>query len=90
MAIQPLGDRVLIKVLETEETTASGIVLPDSAKEKKAEGEVVAIGNGEDVTKLGLSVGDRVLYGKYSGDDIEADGEEFKILKDDEVLAVVQ
>lgn len=90
MAIQPLGDRVLLKVLETEETTASGIVLPDSAKEKKAEGEVVAIGNGEKVTALGLSVGDRVLYGKYSGDDVEADGEEFKILKDDEVLAVVK
>lgn len=90
MAIQPLGDRVLVKILETEETTASGIVLPDSAKEKKAEGEVIAIGGGEDVAKLGLSTGDRVLFGKYSGDEVEVDGEEYKILKDDEVLAVVK
>jgi chaperonin GroES len=90
MKIQPLGDRVLVKVLETETTTASGIVLPDSAKEKKAEGEVIAIGSGEDVTKLGLNVGDTVLFGKYSGDEVEVDGTEYKILKDDEVLAVLK
>lgn len=90
MNIQPLGDRVLVKVLETEETTASGIVLPDSAKEKKAEGEIVAIGQGEDVVKLNLSPGDKVLFGKYSGDEVEVEGDEYKILKDDEVLAVVK
>jgi chaperonin GroES len=90
MTIQPLGDRVLVKVLESEETTASGIVLPDSAKEKKAEGEVVAVGNGEKVAKLALNAGDKVLFGKYSGDEVEADGEEYKILKHDEVLAVVK
>lgn len=90
MNIQPLGDRVLVKVLETEETTASGIVLPDSAKEKKAEGEVIAIGNGEDVKELGLSVGDKVLFGKYSGDEVEVDDVEYKIIKDDEVLAVIK
>lgn len=90
MTIQPLGDRVLVKVLETEETTASGIVLPDSAKEKKAEAEVVAIGTGDDVQKLGLSVGDTVLTGKYAGDEVEVDGTEYKILKDEEVLAVIK
>lgn len=90
MNIKPLGNRVLVKVLETEETTASGIVLPDSAKEKKAEGEVMAIGEGEKVKKLGLSVGDTVLFGKYSGDDVEVEDVEYKIIKEDEVLAVVK
>lgn len=90
MNIQPLGNRVLVEVVETDTTTASGIVLPDSAKEKKAEGKVVAIGNGEDVQELGLSVGDVVLFGKYSGDEVEVEGKEHKILKDEEVLAVVK
>lgn len=90
MSIQPLGDRVLVKILETEEKTASGIVLPESAKEKKAEGEVVAIGNGSDVQELNLSQGDVVLFGRYAGDDVELEGIEYKILKDDEVLAVVK
>lgn len=90
MTIQPLGDRVLVKVLETAETTASGIVLPESAKEKKAEGKVVAIGEGEDVKKLGLNVDDTVLFGKYSGDEVEVEDEEYKILKHDEVLAVIK
>ena len=88
MMIKPLGNRVLVKVLETEETTASGIVLPDSAKEKKAEGEVIAVGDGEKVMKLHLNVGDRVLFGKYAGDEVEVKDEEYKILKEDEVLAV--
>ena len=90
MNIQPLGDRVLVKVLETEEVTASGIVLPDSAKEKKAEGEVVGLGEGEEVTKLKLKIGDKVLFGKYSGDEVEVEKEEYKILKHDEVLAVIK
>ncbi|MFH1425868.1 MAG: co-chaperone GroES [Candidatus Kerfeldbacteria bacterium] len=90
MEIKPLGNRVLVKVLETEETTASGIVIPDSAKEKKAEGEVIAVGEGEDVSKLNLNAGDKVLFGKYSGEDVEVEKEEYKILKDDEVLAVVK
>lgn len=89
-SITPLGDRVLVKVLETETTTASGIVLPDSAKEKKAEGEVIAIGNGEKVTSLGLNVGDVVLFGKYSGDEVEVEKVEHKILEDKDVLAVVK
>lgn len=88
MNIKPLGDRILVKVLETAETTAAGIVLPDSAKEKKAEGEVIAIGDGEKVKKLGLKTGEKVLFGKYSGDEVEVENEEYKILKQDEVLAV--
>lgn len=79
-----------MKILETEEVTASGIVLPESAKEKKAEGSVVAIGNGEKVTKLGLTVGQTVLFGKYSGDDVEAETGDYKILKEDEILAVME
>lgn len=90
MSIKPLGDRVLVKVMETEQMTASGIVLPDSAKEKKAEGEVIAIGSGEKITKLGLSVGDIVLFGKYSGDEVEVEKVEHKILEHKDVLAVVK
>jgi chaperonin GroES len=89
-SIKPLGDRVLVKVLETEQTTASGIVLPDSAKEKKAEGEVIAIGNGEKITSLEIAVGDVVLFGKYSGDEVEVEKVEHKILEDKDVLAVVK
>ena len=92
MSIQPLGDRLLVEVKQTETTTASGIVLPDSAKEKKAEGTIVAIGNGEKITALKLSVGDVVLFGKYAGDEIETEekDKELKILSDKEVLAVVK
>jgi chaperonin GroES len=90
MSIKPLGDRVLVKILETEEVTKSGIVLPDSAKEKKAEGEVAAIGNGEKVSKLGLKTGQTVMFGKYAGDDVEVDHVDYKILKEDEILAVME
>ena len=90
MNIKPLGDRVLVKVLETEEITKSGIVLPDSAKEKKAEGAVVAVGNGEKVVKLGLNAGQTVMFGKYSGDDVEVERVAYKILKEDEILAVME
>jgi len=97
MRITPLGDRILVKILKTEEKTTSGILLPDSAKEKKAAGEVVAIGNGEVVTKLNLKIGDKVLFGKYSGEDVEMDNDkaEYKILaasnkvKEDEILAIM-
>jgi chaperonin GroES len=89
MQIKPLGDRVLVKPVKEEEVTASGIVLPDTVdKEKKAEGEVVAVGTGEKVQKLSLNVGDRVLYGKYSGDEVDVEGEEFKILNHDDVLGL--
>ena len=91
MNLQLLGDRILVKPFSEEETTASGIVLPESVdKEKKAEGEVLAIGNGEKVQKLGLNEGDRIFFGKYSGEDVEVEIEEYKFLKHDEVLAVVK
>lgn len=91
MNLQPVGDRVLVRPLTEEEVTQSGIVLPDTVdKEKKAEGEVLAIGDGEDVKKLNINVGDTVLFGKYSGDDVEYNDEELKFLKDEEVLAVVK
>ncbi len=90
MNLRPLGNRVLVKQLEQEEVTASGIVLPDTVdKEKKAQGEVIALGDGEKVIKLNLSVGDVVLFGKYSGDEVEYEKEEYKILNHEDVLAVV-
>jgi chaperonin GroES len=90
MNIKPLGDRVLVKPIAQEETTKSGIVLPDTAeKERKAQGEVISIGEGEKIRKLGLNIGDKVLYGKYAGDEVEVDKTDFKILKDDEILAVM-
>jgi len=91
MNIQPLGDRVLVKLLKQEEVTASGIVLPDTGdKERKAEGQVIAIGDGEKVRKLGLKAGEKVIFGKYAGDEVEVEKEPHKILKDEEVLAVVR
>lgn len=89
--VQPLGDRVLVKPITVEETTKAGIVLPDSVeKEKKAEGEILAIGAGEKIKALNLKVGDKVMFGKYSGDEIEIDKEELKFLKFDEVLAIIK
>ncbi len=91
MNIKPLGDRVLVKPLTTEEVTKSGIVLPETAeKEKKEQGEVVAIGAGEKIKKLGLKVGDKVLFGKYSGEEIEVGKIDYKFLKDEDILGVVE
>jgi len=97
MKIKPIGDRVLVKQSTQDEVTASGIILPASAeKEKKAQGKIVALGNGPTIKELGLKEGDTVVFGKYSGEDIEIDKEEYKILnvsktKDDsEVLAIVE
>ncbi len=101
MKIRPLGNRILVKQLSTEEVTKSGIVLPDTAdKEKKAQGKVVELGSGPDIAALGLKVGDTVVFGKYSGEEVEIDENgtktEYKILyvgkeKDDsDVLAVVE
>lgn len=91
MNIKPLGDRVLVKPLKAEEVTKSGIVLPDTAeKERKEQGEVVAIGEGEKIKKLGLAIGDKVLFGKYSGDEVEIDKVEYKFLKEEDVLGIVQ
>lgn len=90
MNIKPLGDRVLVKPQKDEEVTKSGIVLPDNAeKEKKAQGEIVAIGEGEKILKMNLKVGDKVLFGKYAGDDVEQDKVEYKFLKEDEILGII-
>jgi chaperonin GroES len=91
MNIQPLGDRILVKVLLDEPKSKSGIVLPDTAeKEKKAEGEIVAIGEGEKLKKFHLKVGDKVMFGKYAGDEVEINKVEHKFLKDEEILAVIK
>jgi chaperonin GroES len=94
MKIRPLGDRVVIKKLEAEETTKSGILLPGSAKEKPQQAEVVAVGPGGYVdgkeVKMELKVGDKVLFSQYSGTEVKIDGEEYTILKQDAILAVVE
>jgi len=97
MNVKPIGDRILVQQLKQEEVTASGIVLPASVeKEKKAQGKIVALGNGEEIQKLGLKIGDVVVFGKYSGEEIEINNEDFKILnvskeKDDsDILAIVE
>lgn len=90
MNIKPLGDRVLVKPIKEEEVTASGIVLPDTVdKEKKAEGEIIAIGNGEDLAKLNLQVGQKVLFKKWGGEEVKSGGEEYKILNHDDLVAVI-
>tara|TARA_Y100001934_G_C12311517_1_gene755173 strand:+ start:127 stop:435 length:309 start_codon:yes stop_codon:yes gene_type:complete len=95
MKFRPLQDRLLIKRIENEEKTAGGIIIPDSAKEKPQEGEVVAVGNGkrlDDGTQVALDLkkGDRVLFGKYSGSEIKLDGIEHLILREDEILGVLE
>ena len=94
MNVRPLHDRLLVRRMEEKETVKGGIIIPDTAKEKPQEGEVLAVGNGkvlENGTKLPLDVkvGDKILFGKYSGTDIKIDGEEVLILREDEVLAIV-
>ena len=91
MKIQPLGDRVLVEPMTEEETTKSGIVLPDTVdKEKKAQGKILAIGKGEKIEKLGLKEGDTVIFGKYSGEEIELEDKDYKFLKHDEILAIIK
>jgi chaperonin GroES len=94
MKIKPLGDKVVIKMLECEETTKSGIVLPGSAKEKPQVAEVVAVGPGTVVdgkeVKMEVKVGDKVLTNKYSGTEVKLDGEEYTILEQKNILAVVE
>ncbi|GAA0344258.1 co-chaperone GroES [Oceanobacillus sp. FSL W8-0428] len=91
--IKPLGDRVVIKLVEQEETTASGIVLPDSAKEKPQEGEVVAVGSGrvENGEKVALEVseGDRIIFSKFAGTEVKYEGTEYLILRENDILAIV-
>jgi chaperonin GroES len=95
MKIRPLQDRILVKRLEEEETTKGGIIIPDTAKEKPSEGLVIAVGKGkvlESGTKLPLDVkkDDRILFGKYAGSDIKIEGEEYLIMREDDVLGVIE
>ena len=94
MKVRPLHDRLVVRRIEEKESVKGGIIIPDTAKEKTQEGEFSAVGNGkvlESGTKVPMDVkaGDKVLFGKYSGTDIKIDGEEFLILREDEVLAVI-
>jgi chaperonin GroES len=94
MDIRPLHDRIVVKRLEEKESMQGGLYIPDSAKEKPQEGQVMAVGNGKKteegkVLPLDVKVGDRILFGKYSGSDIKLDGEEYLIMREDEVLAVL-
>ena len=95
MAIRPLHDRLIVKRLEEEEKTKGGIIIPDSAKEKPAEGKVIAVGTGrlkKDGTKLPMEVkkGDRILFAKYGGAEVKIDGEEHLIMKEEDVLGVIE
>jgi chaperonin GroES len=95
MKIRPLGDRVLVKRLESEERTKGGIIIPDTAKEKPIEAKVVAVGPGkrDDNGKLvepSVKAGDRVLFGKYSGTEVKLDGEEHLILREEDILGVIE
>lgn len=93
--VRPLQDRILVKRLEEQEAVKGGIIIPDTAKEKPQEGEVIAVGNGKKkddgtVVPLDVKAGDRILFGKYSGTDIRIDDEEYLILREEEVLAVLE
>ena len=94
MAFRPLHDRVLVRRIEAEEKTAGGIIIPDSAKEKPAEGEVVSVGSGtkaEDgkITPLDVKAGDKVLFGKWSGTEVKLDGEDLLIMKESDILGII-
>ena len=94
MNLQPLNDRLIVKRLESETKTASGIVIPDNAAEKPDQGEVIAVGPGKandkgEVKPLSVKVGDRVLFGKYSGQTVKVDGDELLVMKEDDLFAVV-
>ena len=95
MGLRPLNDRVLIRRLEEEAKTAGGIIIPDAAKEKPQRGEVVAVGNGRMLDnntrrEMGVKAGDKVLFSKYAGNEVKIDGEELIIMREDEILAVIE
>lgn len=89
MNIKPLADRVLVKPAAAEEKTASGIIIPDSAKEKPLKGEVIAIGNGTKDEEMVVKSGDTVLYGKYAGTELELEGEKYLIMRQSDILAII-
>ena len=95
MKIRPLHDRVIVKRLEEERKTASGIVIPDTAAEKPDQGEILAVGKGKildsgEVRKLDVKVGDRVLFGKYSGQTVKVEGEELLVMREEDIMGVVE
>ncbi len=95
MTFRPLHDRVLVKRVESEEKTASGIIIPDTAKEKPMEGEVVSVGTGSrnesgTITPLDVKPGDRILFGKWSGTEIKVDGEEYLVMKESDIMGVIE
>jgi chaperonin GroES len=95
MKIRPLNDRILVKRLEGVEKTAGGIIIPDSAKEKPAEGKVISVGHGKmneagQRVALEVKAGDRVLFSKYGGTDVKLDGEDFLIMREDDILGIVE
>jgi chaperonin GroES len=90
MNIKPLADRVLVRPAQAEEKTASGIIIPDSAKEKPLKGEVVAVGNGTKDEEMVVNVADVVLYGKYAGTELDVDGEKLLIMRQSDILAIVK
>ncbi|ORE87417.1 chaperonin Cpn10 [Oceanococcus atlanticus] len=95
MSLRPLHDRVIVKRLEEETTSPGGIVIPDTATEKPSRGEIVAVGNGKvqdsgEVRALDVKVGDKVLFGKYSGTEVKVDGEELLVMREDDIMAVVE
>jgi chaperonin GroES len=95
MKIRPLQDRILVKRLEGEETTKGGIIIPDTAKEKPSEGSVVAVGKGKVLENgttmpLDVKVGDKVLFSKYSGSDVKIEGEDYMIMREDDILGIIE
>ena len=95
MKLRPLQDRILVQRVEEEKTTKGGIIIPDTAKEKPAEGKVIAVGNGkvgDDGKRIALEIkeGDRILFGKYSGTEVKIEGEEYLIMREDDVLGVIE
>ncbi|MBW1712047.1 MAG: co-chaperone GroES [Deltaproteobacteria bacterium] len=95
MGLRPLNDRVLIRRVEEEEKTAGGIIIPDTAKEKPQKGEVVAVGKGRLLDngqrrEMGVKPGEKVLFSKYAGNEIKVDGEELSVMREDEILAVIE
>lgn len=95
MKLRPLHDRVIIKRLDNERKTASGIVIPDNAAEKPDQGEILAVGNGKvgddgKVRPLGVKPGDRVLFGKYSGQSVKVEGEELLVMREEDIMAVIE
>jgi len=95
MKLRPLHDRILVQRVEEIKTTKGGIIIPDTAKEKPAEGKVIAVGNGkigEDGKKIPLDIkkGDRILFGKYSGSEVKIEGDEYLIMREDDVLGIIE